>query len=47
VRTVIFSEGDWAVFEYDERVPGRRGALCAPNHEHPCPKTYILLRPGI
>lgn len=49
VRTVIFSEGDWAVFEYDESVPGRRGSLCPPNRElpGPCPGTYILLRPGI
>jgi hypothetical protein len=47
VRTVIFLEGDWAVFEYDESVPERRGTLCTPNRELPCPGTYILLRPGI
>ncbi|KAH9164219.1 hypothetical protein EDB89DRAFT_2078143 [Lactarius sanguifluus] len=45
VRTVIFSESDWAVFEYDESAPGQRGALCPPNREHPRPGTYILLRP--
>lgn len=47
VRTVICSEGDWAVFEYAESVPGRRGALCPPNREFPSPGIYILLRPGI
>ena len=46
VRTVIFSEGDWAVFEHDERAPERRGALCPPNRQLPCPGTYILLRRG-
>ncbi|KAF8551880.1 hypothetical protein OG21DRAFT_217138 [Imleria badia] len=45
LRTVIFSDGDWAVFEYVKGVPGRRGALCPPNCEFPCPGTYILLRP--
>ncbi|KAF8436607.1 hypothetical protein L210DRAFT_3548627 [Boletus edulis BED1] len=44
VRAVIFSEGDWAIFEYAEGVPQRRGALCPPNRELPCPGTYILLR---
>ncbi|KAG6371195.1 hypothetical protein JVT61DRAFT_9818 [Boletus reticuloceps] len=44
VRAVIFSEGDWAIFEYAESVPQRRGALCPPNRELPCPGTYILLR---
>jgi hypothetical protein len=47
VRTVIFCEGDWAILEYDESVPERRGTLCTPNRELPCPGTYILLRPGI
>jgi hypothetical protein len=47
VRTVIFSEGDWAVFEYDESAPERRGAHFPPNRELPYPGTYILLRPGI
>jgi len=47
VRTIIFSEDDWAVFEYDECVPERRGALCPPNRELPYPGTYILLRPGL
>ncbi|KAH8993536.1 hypothetical protein EDB92DRAFT_1854793 [Lactarius akahatsu] len=45
VRTVIFAESDWAIFEYDESVPGGRGALCPPNYELPCPGTYVLLRP--
>jgi hypothetical protein len=47
VRTIIFPNGDWAVFEYDESVPELRGALCPPNRELPRPGTYILLRPGI
>lgn len=47
VRTVIFSESEWAVFEYDESSPGRRGALFPPSGEVPFPGTYILLRPGI
>ena len=46
LRTVIFSESDWAIFEYDEDVPGQGGALCPQNHELPT-GTYILLRPGI
>ena len=47
VRTVVFCEGDFAIFKYDESVPERRGALCTPNRELPCPGTYILLRPGL
>jgi hypothetical protein len=47
LRTVIFSEGDWAVFGYDESLPGRQGGLCPPNREFPFPGTYVLLRPGI
>ncbi|KAF8232788.1 hypothetical protein L208DRAFT_1270241, partial [Tricholoma matsutake] len=45
LRAVIFSEDDWAVFEYDENAPERRGAFHPPNRELPNPGTYILLRP--
>ena len=47
LRTVIFSQGNWSIFEYDEYVPERRGALFPPNHELAHPGTYILLQPGI
>jgi len=45
VHEVIFSQSDWAIFEYDESVPERRGSLCPVNSELPSPGMYILLRP--
>ena len=47
LRTVIFSNEDWAVFCYDETVLERHGVLCLPSAEHPEPGTYILLRSGM
>ncbi|KAJ7229197.1 hypothetical protein GGX14DRAFT_617291, partial [Mycena pura] len=43
LRTVIFSNEDWAVYCYDESVPERQGALCPPSTDLPEPGTYILL----
>jgi len=45
MHTVIFSEHDWAIFEFAENEPEQRGAFCPSNHEVPSPGTYILLRP--
>ena len=47
LRSVIFSNEDWAVFRYEAATPGQHGALCPPSPEILEPGTYILLRPGM
>lgn len=47
IRTIVFTNNDWAVFKYDEAAPGKRGAHHPSSNQLPQPDTYILLRPGI
>jgi hypothetical protein len=48
ISTITFSVDSWAIFHYDEKAPGKRGAICNPDRdEYPDPGIYILLSPGI
>lgn len=45
LRTIIVYPPDWAVFQYDENIPERHGAVFPSGPQLPEPGRYILLSP--